>query len=199
MSSAGVSPRTFGDDPIVAAGDDLLDRNAFAARAVDVIRAVLVDCGYEPCADREGMTLINCPFHVLAQEYTALVFAMNLDLMDGFADFLHDAPFDPWLTRARPPLLSPTDDRCHRQWVERDGLGAAVPRRSGTGKGRPPRTNRPHPGCGRERIGRLEKAVTSRASSGTACTSPPEASPRSRRGFTSVATVGTVASFGGRV
>jgi predicted ArsR family transcriptional regulator len=61
---------------------------------------VLVDCGYEPRADDEGVSLINCPFHALAQEYTALVCGMNLELMNGLADGLERAPFEPYLDPA---------------------------------------------------------------------------------------------------
>jgi len=45
--------------------------------------AVLTEHGYEPRTDPGGLTLANCPFHALAQEYTALVCGMNLDLVDG--------------------------------------------------------------------------------------------------------------------
>ena len=65
---------------------------------------MLVGCGYEPRADDEGMTLVNCPFHALAQEYTDLVCGMNLDLMRGLVDALDDAPFD--------ACLDPAAGRC---------------------------------------------------------------------------------------
>ena len=65
---------------------------------------VLVDCGYEPRADDEGMSLINCPFHALAQEYTELVCGMNLELIHGMADELESAPFE--------PCLDPAPGRC---------------------------------------------------------------------------------------
>lgn len=32
------------------------------------------------------MTLVNCPFHALAQDYTELVCGMNLALMNGLVD-----------------------------------------------------------------------------------------------------------------
>jgi len=50
--------------------------------------SVLGDCGYEPRSDGTGLTLVNCPFHGLAQDYTDLVCGMNLDLMSGLVDGL---------------------------------------------------------------------------------------------------------------
>ena len=47
---------------------------------------VLRECGYEPRSDASGMTLVNCPFHALAQDYTELVCGMNLELMNGLVD-----------------------------------------------------------------------------------------------------------------
>ena len=52
--------------------------------------AVLMDCGYEPRSDGTGLTLANCPFHGLAEEYTDLVCGMNLDVMSGLVDGLED-------------------------------------------------------------------------------------------------------------
>jgi predicted ArsR family transcriptional regulator len=65
---------------------------------------VLVDCGYEPRIDEEGVTLANCPFHALAQEHRDLVCGMNLDLMEGVAEGLGRAPFE--------PCLDPAPGRC---------------------------------------------------------------------------------------
>ena len=50
------------------------------------------------------MTLVNCPFHTLAQEYTELVCGMNLDLMHGLADALDEQAFE--------PCLDPAPGRC---------------------------------------------------------------------------------------
>jgi predicted ArsR family transcriptional regulator len=44
---------------------------------------VLREYGYEPRTDTTGVTLANCPFHALAEEYTELVCGMNLELMSG--------------------------------------------------------------------------------------------------------------------
>ena len=77
---------------------------ASAAEVLASTTAVLADCGYEPRADDGGMTLVNCPFHMLAQEYTDLVCGMNLDLMHGLADALDG--------QALEPCLDPAPGRC---------------------------------------------------------------------------------------
>ncbi len=51
------------------------------ARLLAVAGAVLGECGYEPQADGSGLTLANCPFHALAQDYTDVVCGMNLELI----------------------------------------------------------------------------------------------------------------------
>ena len=57
------------------------ERNS-SRRPTDVLR----QCGYEPRNDASGVTLVNCPFHALAQNYTQLVCGMNLELMTGLVD-----------------------------------------------------------------------------------------------------------------
>lgn len=47
------------------------------------VREVLTEQGYVPRPVGEGLSLSNCPFHSLAQAYTALVCGINLDLIDG--------------------------------------------------------------------------------------------------------------------
>jgi predicted ArsR family transcriptional regulator len=47
---------------------------------------VLEDNGYQPNAGPDCITLANCPFSALAQEYTELVCGMNLDLVTGLLD-----------------------------------------------------------------------------------------------------------------
>ncbi len=47
---------------------------------------VLARHGFEPSADRDGITLANCPFHALAAEETELVCGMNLALIEGVLD-----------------------------------------------------------------------------------------------------------------
>jgi predicted ArsR family transcriptional regulator len=65
---------------------------------------VLADSGYEPRADADGVTLVNCPFHALAREHTELVCGMNLDVMEGLAEGLGRAPFE--------ACLDPAPGRC---------------------------------------------------------------------------------------
>ncbi len=65
---------------------------------------VLADCGYEPRSDASGVTLVNCPFHSLAQEYTGLVCGMNLDLIDGLLSSLDRNVFE--------AALDPAPGRC---------------------------------------------------------------------------------------
>jgi predicted ArsR family transcriptional regulator len=66
--------------------------------------SVLSDCGYEPRTDGSGVTLANCPFHALAQDYTDLVCGMNLELMTGLVDGLESSDLE-----AR---LEPTPGQC---------------------------------------------------------------------------------------
>jgi predicted ArsR family transcriptional regulator len=49
---------------------------------------VLEAHGFEPRREGDDVTLANCPFHTLAQEYTELVCGMNLRLLDGLLDGL---------------------------------------------------------------------------------------------------------------
>ncbi len=54
-----------------------------AAASIAAARAALAAHGYEPRRDADGLTLANCPFKALAQDYTELVCGMNLDLVGG--------------------------------------------------------------------------------------------------------------------
>jgi predicted ArsR family transcriptional regulator len=74
------------------------------AALLAVARGVLAEHGYEPRADPDGLTLANCPFHALAQDYTDLVCGMNLDLVDGLLAGLGPANLE-----AR---LNPAPGRC---------------------------------------------------------------------------------------
>jgi predicted ArsR family transcriptional regulator len=51
--------------------------------SVAAASAALAAHGYEPRRDAEGLTLANCPFKALAQDYTELVCGMNLELVGG--------------------------------------------------------------------------------------------------------------------
>lgn len=50
------------------------------------VMAVLERCGYEPRIEGQDVVLANCPFHSLAQQHTALVCGMNLDLISGILE-----------------------------------------------------------------------------------------------------------------
>ena len=54
----------------------------------DATTRVLADRGYEPRHDSGGVTLVNCPFHSLAEDYTDLVCGMNLDVIDALLSSL---------------------------------------------------------------------------------------------------------------
>lgn len=54
---------------------------------------VLSDCGYEPRVEDGDVSLANCPFHALSQDYTDLVCGMNLELMSGLVEGLDRADF----------------------------------------------------------------------------------------------------------
>ena len=57
-------------------------------RIEEKIVEVLAEHGYEPKRDPEGISLLNCPFHSLAQEFTPLVCGMNEDLIDSLLEEL---------------------------------------------------------------------------------------------------------------
>jgi predicted ArsR family transcriptional regulator len=79
-------------------------RRRVGSRASQAARGVLAEVGYEPRSDPGGLTLVNCPFHALAQDYTDLVCGMNLDLIDGLLAGLGRADLE-----AR---LDPAPGRC---------------------------------------------------------------------------------------
>lgn len=65
---------------------------------------LLAGLGYEPHRTPDGVVLVNCPFHALAADHTALVCGMNLALVGGALEGLGaDA------ARAR---LDPAPGRC---------------------------------------------------------------------------------------
>ena len=54
----------------------------------DTALRVLEAYGFEPRVEGVTVTLTNCPFHTLAQEYTELICGMNVRLLDGLLDGL---------------------------------------------------------------------------------------------------------------
>ena len=76
------------------------------ADAVEALIETLRAHGYEPQREEGGVTLANCPFHALAQDFTELVCTMNLSLCQGLSDAVE-------LDRANlQPALHPREDRC---------------------------------------------------------------------------------------
>ena len=71
-------------------------RRAVLGAAAEALRT----CGYEPRVAPDGVTLANCPFHALAQDYTELVCGMNLDLVTGLVEGLGSADLEPRLAPA---------------------------------------------------------------------------------------------------
>jgi predicted ArsR family transcriptional regulator len=73
--------------------------------------AALEEAGYEPQRqdqdqdyDSGAVALGNCPFHRLAQQYTALVCGVNLQLLRGVADGAGDF--------SRIVVLDPSPGHC---------------------------------------------------------------------------------------
>jgi predicted ArsR family transcriptional regulator len=95
-----------------AAIQDVLDRTAYEAgrttgAAAETVLTALEDAGYEPRAEETedgALTLGNCPFHRLAQQFTALVCGVNLQLLRGVTDGVGDA--------TRTPILDPRPGHC---------------------------------------------------------------------------------------
>jgi predicted ArsR family transcriptional regulator len=68
-------------------GETASERAASAGTAsTDSVLDVLAEGGYEPRACEAAITLVNCPFHRLAQDHTALVCRMNLSLICGLVE-----------------------------------------------------------------------------------------------------------------
>jgi predicted ArsR family transcriptional regulator len=90
--------RSLGKTVLRSAGS----RGSSAIR--DATTRALEQSGYEPRIDSSGVTLVNCPFHSLAKEYTDLVCGMNLDFIDGMLSCLDRAALE--------ATLDPAPDRC---------------------------------------------------------------------------------------
>lgn len=86
---SGDSPRAMLDQHAYELGRQLGEAAQNATGDGDARGAalqVLATHGFEPRLDGDRVTLANCPFHALAQEYTDLVCGMNLSLLDGLLD-----------------------------------------------------------------------------------------------------------------
>jgi predicted ArsR family transcriptional regulator len=120
---SGDSPRATLDQRAYQLGWELGDTARSTADDPDtreIVLRVLQEHGFEPRTEGENVTLANCPFHTLAQEYTELVCGMNLRLLDGLLDGLArtglTARLDPAPPRCcvRLEPAAPGDSRCER-------------------------------------------------------------------------------------
>ena len=75
--------RVLGDEARRRAG-----ARASHTALLTAVRGVLDEEGYETRDDPAGLTLSNCPFRALAQQYTAVVCGMNLAIMTGLLERL---------------------------------------------------------------------------------------------------------------
>jgi predicted ArsR family transcriptional regulator len=88
---SGDSPRATLDQRAYQLGTELGETARHANGNHDTRQTalrVLEEYGFEPRIDGDGVTLANCPFHTLAQEYTEFVCGMNLRLLDGLLNGL---------------------------------------------------------------------------------------------------------------
>ena len=80
--------------------------------------SVLSECGYEPRDEGADISLINCPFHSLAQDHTDLVCGMNLDLIGGLVETLEHPNLE--------AHLAPAPGRCCVRLTEHPRSSDAV-------------------------------------------------------------------------
>lgn len=88
---SGNSPRAALDQRAYQMGRELGDTARGIVGDVDArerVLQMLEAYGFEPRTEGGDITLANCPFHTLAQDYTELVCGMNLRLLDGLLDGL---------------------------------------------------------------------------------------------------------------
>ena len=78
-------------------------RTTLLARTTEV----LSDHGYDPRVDDGSLTLTNCPFHRLAQEYTELVCGMNHCLLGAMLEAA-----DPDHRAGLEAVLDPSPGNC---------------------------------------------------------------------------------------
>jgi predicted ArsR family transcriptional regulator len=90
LLAAAVTASIDSGEPV----QEVLHRTAYEAgttigAAADDLLTALAEAGYQPLPeDHDGAALAlgNCPFHRLAQRYTAVVCGVNLHLLRGVAD-----------------------------------------------------------------------------------------------------------------
>lgn len=80
------------------------DRATPTASPLAAVAEILASHGYEPRMRDDQVVLMNCPFHALAQQHTALVCDMNLDVIAALVDELGHRDID--------VRLDPAPNRC---------------------------------------------------------------------------------------
>ena len=90
-------------DAVTRAATDA-GRRVVATNAPASATELLRSCGYEPRVSGDRMILVNCPFHALAAEHTALVCGVNLEFLRTVAAELSLSSVD--------VRLDPGPDRC---------------------------------------------------------------------------------------
>jgi predicted ArsR family transcriptional regulator len=96
LAAAVVEAERSGEPPAAVLERQALRRGrelaaADAGGGRDAALRVLEEQGFEPRVEGGEIALVNCPFHVLAQQHTDLVCGMNLRLLEGVLDALPDA------------------------------------------------------------------------------------------------------------
>ncbi|MGH9294859.1 MAG: helix-turn-helix transcriptional regulator [Acidimicrobiales bacterium] len=69
-----------------SAGAPLRSKGRASGSLLRRLVEVLAEQGYEPHVDGDQVTLVNCPFHLLAAEHRELVCTMNHELLCGLAE-----------------------------------------------------------------------------------------------------------------
>jgi predicted ArsR family transcriptional regulator len=108
-------------------GDEVRRRagsRASHSTLLSAVRGVLDEEGYETRADPAGLTLANCPFRAVAQQYIAVVCGMNLAVITGLLDRVGHLSFS-----ARP---TPRKDDAACAWPRRAPSAPEVPPDIGT-------------------------------------------------------------------
>jgi predicted ArsR family transcriptional regulator len=85
QSAAAELGRSLGDQMRLR-----MERGRSRQRLLDAASETLTDYGYEPSQEGNTLQLVNCPFHLLAQDHTDLVCGMNVALLAGAADQVGD-------------------------------------------------------------------------------------------------------------
>ena len=102
---SGQPPRALLDQRAYQLGKQLGEAEHAAAgndNAHDTALRVLEAHGFQPRLDGGRVTLANCPFHALAQDYTDIVCGMNLSLLNGLLDGVGTTGLTACLDRTPP-------------------------------------------------------------------------------------------------